>query len=151
HNLSDNYLNKGPVLAKESPKDAAAMAGEVVYVADMPNDPGTIYPDEARAEGIVSALATGLAYRGKSIGGMRIYSGEPRGVPPLEKSLLQAVANQCAAAIIHARMRRDAREAEALERQVRLAGDVQRRMIPAAPPRHERLDIGCICQPTAEL
>ncbi len=151
HNLSDAYLNKGPILAKSSPIDASVLDGGVAYVEDMPTDPRTVYPDEARAEGIVSVLATSLTYRGKTIGVMRVYSGERRVFTPLEKSLLQAVANQCAAAIIHARMRRDAREAEQLERQVRMGGDVQRRMIPATPPKHDRLEIGCIYEPSHDL
>lgn len=151
HNLSDSYLNKGPLHSRHSPIDEAALNGQVVYVEDMPTDPRTVYKEEAAAEGIHSALVTSLSFRGKNIGVMRVYSGEKRVFTPLDISLLRAVANQCAAAIIHARMRRDAREAEALERQVRLAGDVQRRMIPARAPRHPRLDIAAIYQPSFEL
>lgn len=151
HNLSQDYLNKGPLLTHQSPIDAEALTGQVLYVEDMPTDPRTVYKEEAAAEGIHSALVTSLSFRGKNIGVMRVYTGEKRVFTPLDISLLRAVANQCAAAIIHARMRRDAREAEALERQVRLAGDVQRRMIPTRSPRHPRLDIAAIYQPSNEL
>ncbi|MFO0973238.1 MAG: SpoIIE family protein phosphatase [Phycisphaerae bacterium] len=151
HNLSDEYLNKGPLHASDSPIDQEALQGRLVYLADMPSDPRTIYKDEARREGIASALVAALSYRGKHIGVMRIYSGEQRQFSPLEAALLRAVAGQVAAAIIHARMRRAAREAEALERQVKLAGEVQRRMIPADVPRMARLEIGCVYEPSAEL
>lgn len=151
HNLSDAYLDKGPLHAKQSPIDTAALAGEVVYVADMPTDPRTIYKDEARREGIVSALVAPLSYRGKRIGIMRVYSDAPRVFSPLDASLLKAVAGQVAAAVIHARMRRAQRDAELLERQVRLAGDVQRRMIPAKPPSHARLEFGCVYRPSFDL
>ena len=56
HNLSDEYLHKGPVLLSENSIDAAAFAGETVYIPDVPTDPRTRYPDQARAEGIVSGL-----------------------------------------------------------------------------------------------
>lgn len=151
HNLSDNYLNKGPLRVSDSEIDAAALAGQVVMIEDMPADPRTVYPEEARAEGIRSVLVCGLAYRGKSIGVMRVYSEQVRRFKSMEVALLRAVAGQAAAAIIHARMRRDAKEAEALERQVRLAGDVQRRMIPPAPPASPHLDIGCIYKPSYDL
>jgi len=151
HNLSETYLNKGPLHVRHSPIDADALSGQVVYVEDMPTDPRTVYKEEAAAEGIHSALVTSLTFRGKNIGVMRVYSGEQRVFTPLDVSLLRAVANQCASAIIHARMRRDAREAEVLERQVRMAGDVQRRMIPNRSPKHPRLDIAAIYEPSFEL
>jgi sigma-B regulation protein RsbU (phosphoserine phosphatase) len=48
-------------------------------------------------------------------------------------------------------MRRAAREAEAIERQIRLAAEVQRKMVPALPPQRPRLDIGAVYQPSFEL
>ncbi len=151
HNLSEAYLAKGPLRAQHSRIDAEAMRGQDVYVEDLPSDPRTVYKEEARAEGIVSALVTSLTYRGRSIGVMRAYADRRRRFSDFEVSLLRTVAGQAAAAIIYARMRREAREAEALERQVRLAGEVQRRMIPAAPAPRPWLDVGCIYEPSAEL
>jgi len=40
--LSDEYLNKGPVILSENPIDQAAMAGRIVRIADAPNDPVTV-------------------------------------------------------------------------------------------------------------
>lgn len=151
YNLSETYLNKGPLLVSESPIDEQALREQLVYVEDMPTDPRTVYPDEARNEGIHSALVCALVHRGRRLGVMRVYTGARRVFTPLETSLLKAVANQVAVAIVNARMRRNVREAEALERQVRLAGDVQRRMIPAEPPKRDRLDIAAIYQPSFEL
>lgn len=151
HNLSADYLNKGPLHVSASPIDAEALSGKVVYVEDMPNDPRTVYKEEAAHEGIHSALVTSLTYRGHSIGVMRVYAEGKRAFSALEVSLLRAVAAQAAAAIIHARMRREAEEAAELERQVRLAGEVQMRMLPASAPRSPNIEFGCVYQPSSDL
>ena len=74
-NLSETYLQKGPVTVDRSPIDAAALAGQIVYIPDLPNDPRTLYPQEARKEGIVSGLVCGMIYRGKPVGAIRVYTG----------------------------------------------------------------------------
>lgn len=151
HNLSAEYLNKGALNVNRSPIDAEALERGLVYVHDQPDDPRTVYPDEARREGIVSALVGAMRYRGKAIGVLRAYTGRPREFSDFEKSLIQAMGSQMAAAIMYARMRRDALEAERLQRQVELAADVQRRMIPAVPLGHAHLEFGAIYSPSLTL
>lgn len=151
HNLSPRYLSKGGLSVAGSPIDREALDNGIVYVANQPEDPRTVYPAQARDEGIVSALVAAMTYRGKSIGVMRVYTGAPRAFSPFEHSLLTAMASQMAAAIMHARLRHDALEAERLERQIKLAGDVQRRMIPSEPPRHARLEFGAVYRPSLAL
>jgi sigma-B regulation protein RsbU (phosphoserine phosphatase) len=63
----------------------------------------------------------------------------------------RAIAAQLAAAIINARLRAESLEAERLERQVKQAVDVQRRMIPSRPPENPHYEFGCIYQPSSEL
>lgn len=151
HNLSPRYLDKGPVPVEKNPIDQEAMGGRVVYIADLPSDPRTLYPQEAREEGIASALVCGLIYRGRAVGAIRVYSGEPRRFSSWEQALLQAVASQAAAAIVNARLVGEKLEAERYARQIAYAGDVQRRMIPAAPPQLEHIEIGCVYRPTYDV
>ncbi|GMU24240.1 MAG: hypothetical protein AMXMBFR13_43160 [Phycisphaerae bacterium] len=150
-NLSDEYLNKGPVTVDENPIDAAAIRGEMVRIIDAPADPRTRYPEQARKEGIVSGLVCGMIYRGKAVGVLRVYTGEPHAFSPFEEALLRAVASQAAAAVINARLMAETIEAERYARQMAYAGEVQRRMIPAGPPAHPGLDIGAVYRPTYQV
>ena len=150
--LPMSYLDTEPVLLSLSPIDQEALqACRAVYVEDVRSDPRTCHRDRLRKEGLVSALVAPLASGGQRIGVVRAYMGEPHRFTPFEVSLLEAIAPQLAAAIVNARLRRDAREAERLDRQVKLAGEIQRRMIPAHPPSHPRYDFACIYQPSSDL
>ena len=68
-----------------------------------------------------------------------------------EVSLLQAIAAQAAAAIVNARLDEEAARAWTMRRQLRLAGEVQRQMIPANPPQIDGLDIAATYVPCFEL
>ncbi|MFQ6049117.1 MAG: PP2C family protein-serine/threonine phosphatase, partial [Phycisphaerae bacterium] len=128
-----------------------AISGKVVYVEDSRTDPRVRYPAQARKEGIVSALVAGMIYRGRPVGVMRIYTGQRYRFSAFERSLLQALASQAAAAIVNAQLHAEALEAERYQRQIQYAGQVQRRMIPARAPAHHRLQIGCVYDPMMEL
>jgi sigma-B regulation protein RsbU (phosphoserine phosphatase) len=151
HNLSEEYLRKGPVSVEKNPIDEAAVAGEIIRVANMPADPRTLYPEQARKEGIVSSMVCGMIYRGKAVGVIRVYTGEEQTFTPYEEALLRAVALQAAAAIVHAQLVSEALESERYERQLEYAGSIQRRMIPANPPEMERIEIGTIYRPTFQV
>src|SRR5688500_6309248 len=134
HNLSPKYLNKGPVRLSTADIDKTALGPEgFEYVANMATDPRVLYPQESAAEGIVSMLSVGMRYKGKAVGVMRVYTAHEQAFSPLQIDLMKAVAAQAAAAIENARLLTDSLESEALEKQVRLAGDVQQRMIPHTP------------------
>ena len=151
YNLSDQYLNKGPVTVDENPTDAKALQGQMIRILDVPNDPRIRYPQEARNEGLVSLLCCGMIYRGKPVGVLRVYTGESHVFTPFEESLLQAVASQVAAGIVNARLFAETLEAERVSRQLAYAGEVQRRMIPANPPCCERVEIGAVYRPTFDV
>src|SRR5690606_29097813 len=68
-----------------------------------------------------------------------------------DRSLMEAISSQVASAIVNGRLRRDAAEAEQLDRQLKLAADVQRRMFPAAMPEHEHVEFGCVYEPRSDL
>lgn len=148
HNLSWEYLDKGPVSVDDNPIDQAAIRGELVQIADIPTDRRVRYPEQAREEGIVSGLICGMIYRGKPVGVIRAYTGEPHAFSPYEESLLQAVASQSAAAIINARLMTETLAAERYARQIAYAGDVQRRMIPRKAPDCKQAEIGALYRPT---
>lgn len=150
-NLSRSYLDKGEILAMDSPIDQDALAGKTVYIEDLRVDPRVFHKGKAREEGLVSALVTGLSYGGETIGVLRAYMGHHHRFSDFEVSLLEAIASQVATAIVNARLRRDMEQSAQMERQIRLAADVQRRMIPARPPTSDRYEFGCIYEPSSEL
>ncbi|MFQ5424509.1 MAG: SpoIIE family protein phosphatase [Phycisphaerae bacterium] len=150
-NLSPAYLNKGPLRVSQNPIDAEALAGHTVQISDIQNDPRTVYKEDARREGLVSGLVAPLSCRGQTIGVIRAYTDRPHRFGPFDVALMQAMASQIAAAIVNSRLYRETREAERLERQVKLAGEVQRRMIPSMVPDAPRYDFGCVYEPNSNL
>ncbi len=152
HNLSEVYLNKGPVVLSKALIDKVALSEKgYEYVANLSDDPRVQYPEESKREGVVSMLSAGMRYKGKAVGVLRVYTEHQQVFTPLQIDLLKAVAAQAAAAIENTRLITEAIEAEALEKQVTLAAEVQKRMIPATPPKIAGLDLSAIYVPAFTL
>lgn len=152
HNLSKTYLDKGPVRLSNSAIDTVALSPKgYEYVRNMQTDPRVHYPGESRIEGIVSMLSVGMRYKGKAIGVLRVYTSQEQTFNQLRIDLLKAVAAQAAAAIENARLMQETLEAEALEKQVRMAAEVQQRMIPHTPPPVPGVDLASVYVPCFEL
>lgn len=151
HNLSPAYQAKGRIILEQNPIDRAAFGGEVVYVADSRTDPRIQFPVETRAEGIVSALCASLAYRGDSVGVIRVYTGEPYTFTDADVSLLKSVGSLAAAAIINTRLYDDRRKARRIRDQIEYAGEVQRRMLPSSSPKSDHFEFAGLYYPTLEL
>ncbi len=147
-NLSREYISKGRVLRSENPIDDEALDGHVVYTEDMQTDPRVRFPDEARRLGIVSGLTVGMHYHGRPIGVLRIYDRRKRRFRVAQRNLLRAVAAQAAAAVVNARLVEERLRTADFERQLALAGEVQTRMLPPAPPQHPRIDSAMIYEPS---
>ncbi len=151
HNLSDQYLSKGPVLVQDSELYRRTLEGHIEYVEDMSTDPRILYPQDARREGLVSVLAAPMIYQGRPTGVIRLYTGTTRRFSESETNLLRAIAQLLAAAIEHARLDAARREHRQIERQLHMAADVQRRMMPSTMPQVRRLDIAARYSPSFEL
>ena len=102
--LSDKFLGKGPIDSARSVKDA--LDGEIVSIADCPNDPRIQYRAAFAEEGIVSLLALPLATRGQVIGVIRLYSKRSREFTDEEKSILGVAGSFCAYAVAHSMFQR---------------------------------------------
>jgi len=151
HNLSEEYLRKGPVLLAKSPIDGAAFAGHSVYIEDAPTDPRIRYPENARREGIVSGLCVPLTYRGQTIGVIRVYTAKRHVFTESEQSLLRSIGSQAASAIIHSHLYSEQVEGERVQRQVEAAAQIQRRMLPLRAPTMPGLTFGCVYDPTLQV
>jgi phosphoserine phosphatase RsbU/P len=152
HNLSREYLAKGPVLLSKAQIDKIALSPRgYEYVKNMATDPRVQYPQEAKREGIVSMLSVGMRYKGKAIGALRLYTAEEETFGQAKIDLLKAIAAQAAAAIENARLLAESIEAEALEKQVRMAADVQQRMIPQKSPELPGVELAAVYVPSFDL
>ncbi len=151
YNLSEQYLNKGPVVVEASELYRRTLAGEITYVEDMATDERVLYPEDARREGLVSILAALMIYQGRPIGVIRLYTGQKRAFTKFETNMLRAVAQLLAAAIENTRLMADHAEGERVQRQVRVAAAVQRRMMPSEGPKLPPFDIAARYVPSYEL
>ncbi len=152
YGLSEDYVSLGSVSLADSQIDQEVIeTGECVYIADERTDPRVLFKDDARREGIVSALCAPMSYRGGVEGSIRVYTKRPHEFDWFETSLIRGAAAQAAAAVVNARLYAEAVDAENMRRQLRLAGEVQRRMIPPHPPEVPGLDIAAIYVPCFEL
>ncbi|MFP4058443.1 MAG: SpoIIE family protein phosphatase [Candidatus Brocadiia bacterium] len=134
HNLSRRYLEKGPVNLADSVIDQEAVLGRLVYTPDVTRDPRTLYPREAAEEGLVASLCTALRSKGRVIGTIRVYTGQPYEFSDEERRLFQAIANQAATAIDNAALYDEALRAQELDRELAAAAQIQGHLIPSAPP-----------------
>jgi sigma-B regulation protein RsbU (phosphoserine phosphatase) len=152
HNLSPQYQNKGPIRLTQSTVDRMALSPRGYdTVLNMATDPRILYPEESKREGIISLLSAGMRYKGKPIGVIRLYTDIERPFTNYEIDLLKAIAAQAAAAIENTRLLEETIAAEALEKQVKMAADVQQRMVPQRPPKFPGVDLASIYEPCFEL
>ena len=150
YGLSEKYRNKG-VVAKDDPVITAAFAGEAVLIDDMRADDRIRFKEATNREGLVSQLTVAMQFRNRPIGVLRLYSPKPRDFTAGDISVARAVASQCAVAITNAKLYAEAIQAQRFAEQMRLAGLIQRRMIPEKPPQIGGLDIAATYIPCFEV
>ena len=150
YGLSREYQNKG-VVSKNDPVIKAAFAGQAVVLDDMRVDGRVKYKEATIKEGLVSQLTVAMQFRSKAIGVLRLYSPKPMRFDQDDIALARAVASQCAVAITNAKLYAEAIEGSRIAEQMRLAGIIQRRMIPQKAPLIPGLDIGAVYIPCFDV
>ena len=150
YGLSEEYRNKG-VVSKNDPVVEAAFAGEAVVLDDMRIDGRVKYKEATIREGLVSQLTVVMQFKGKSIGVLRLYSPKPKHFDKEDIDIARAVASQCAVAITNAKLYAEAIEGARIAEQMRLAGIVQRRMIPEKAPLISGLDVSAAYIPCFDV
>ncbi len=140
YGLSEAYRNKGAV-TKDDEVIKAAFAGEAVVIDDMRDDDRIQYRQATAEEGLVSQLTVSMPFRNKPVGVLRLYSPRPRGFREEDATVARVVASQCAVAITNAKLYSEAIAGQRIAEQMRLAGLIQRRMIPEKAPHVQGLDI----------
>ncbi len=140
YGLSEAYRNKGAV-TKDDAVIKAAFAGQAVVIDDTRDDDRIRHKEATFQEGLISQLTVAMQFRNKPIGVLRLYSPRPKGFREDDAIVARAVASQCAVAITNAKLYSEAIAGQRIAEQMRLAGLIQRRMIPEKAPRINGLDI----------
>jgi sigma-B regulation protein RsbU (phosphoserine phosphatase) len=151
YNLPTEAIGEPAFVRLSSALDDEALQGRVVYIEDVRTDPRVQDPESARRRGIVSVLAAGMVYRGRPVGVIRVYTRQRRRFRQAQRAMLHAVAQQAAAAIVHARLIEERLRAAETERQLTLAGELQARIIRTPPPEHPLIQAAMIFEPTYHL
>ncbi len=100
--LSDRFLQKGAPHTDKSICDT--LAGNPVLILDTATDSRLEYPEQTRAEGIVSLLSLPIVAKDRVIGVLRLYIGKRREFSQEEVTFLSALAEIAGIAIMNARL-----------------------------------------------
>jgi sigma-B regulation protein RsbU (phosphoserine phosphatase) len=149
--LSDDYIHAAAVLPAHEMLARAALDGEPVAVDDLQSDERVLRADAIREEGLVSMLSAPLVFQDETMGILRLYTREPRRFSRADNAILASIGRQIAAAIATARLVDRAAEARHTKRQMEIASDIQRRMLPQSLPQHPRLEIATEYDPCFDL
>lgn len=146
YGLSEAYRNKGPVV-KDDAVIREAFKGNAIVIDDMRNDSRIKYPLASSREGLVSQLTVAMIFKDKPIGVLRLYSPKVKRFSEDEVAMARLVASQSAVAITNAKLYSAAIKGSQMYEQMRLAGIIQRRMLPQTAPNVPGLDISATYRP----
>ena len=149
--LSQPFIDVIETLPVDRVLDGEALDGSVSVVDDLIADGRSHWIKDVQRERLVSMISAGLAFQGQRMGLMRLYSRRPLEYPQRSRTLMRAVAEQIASAVAGARHLEAQRRQRRTARHLKLAADVQRRMLPRTPPSHPTLDLGARYVSSLEL
>ncbi|MEL6499147.1 MAG: GAF domain-containing SpoIIE family protein phosphatase [Planctomycetota bacterium] len=149
--LSAEWLGDPRPLSHGREFDRRAAEGEVVVVRDLREDPRIIGLDRVESERLVGFVTCAMVFQDRPIGAIRLYDREPRLLNKGEQRLVRSIAQQAGLAIEQARLLELQAEDRRIQRQLSLARDVQRRMLPSTMPTIEPFDIAARYVPSFEL
>lgn len=151
YNLSREYMSQTLDDALSSPLTTAAFAGETVFIYEMSSDNRVVYQTRAVEEGLVSCMIVGLLYRNKPLGTFHVYTGERHMFSRSAAKLFISIAKLTASAIENWKRDSEVAENQRVQRQLKLASDVQRRMLPRNNPSIPGFEIDARYVPSFEI
>jgi phosphoserine phosphatase RsbU/P len=149
--LSSAWLQNPRPASKGRLFDRLALEGEVVVSEDLRQDERVQLRREVEREGLVSFINAGLVFQDRPLGVIRLYSRKPRVFSPADRRLIKSIALQAAVAVQQARLLRVEQEDAKIRRQLVLAANVQRRMMPRGLPVFANLDLAAKYEPSFDL
>jgi phosphoserine phosphatase RsbU/P len=130
----------------------AVQEKQIQVVKDVLLDPDYYLPEGESHPGSRSMIAVPLIYEEKVIGVIALESNRTNAYNEYQGRLLENLANHISIAIINARLYAEHVERErSLEREILMARDVQRAMIPESPPHIKGIEIAACLKPALNL
>ncbi len=121
-------------------------------VADVLRDPDYYLTEKWEGQGQRSEIAVPLIYEDKVIGVLALESSRTNAFDEYHARLLENIANHLSIAIVNARLYAEHVERERqLEREILMARDVQRAMIPESAPHLKGFEIAARLEPALNL
>lgn len=102
HNLSQEFINKGPIMADQSMPDVIETKRPAI-IENIEHECQLQYPDACKAEGIKAIVSVPILFKDELIGIIRLYDDKPREFTYREIEFLTALAEQGGVAIKNAR------------------------------------------------
>ena len=130
-------------LDRETAEGLALSDGRPLVASLLDDAPAVVAPEVARgdpivatgaAEAVASVAAVPLERSGRRLGCLLVASGEPGALGARDLSLLQVATGLAATAVENAILHRAELEREQLRAELRVAGDIQRGLLPDALP-----------------
>ncbi|MCC6321835.1 MAG: SpoIIE family protein phosphatase [Phycisphaerales bacterium] len=150
--LSEKWIAATTPLSRGGLLRQAAMAGQIIAVENLRTDDRIADQQRVIDEGLCSLLTTGLLDpASKPIGLIRLYTRSPRVFTEDEGELLKAISEHAASAVTSARLRALREQDQHMQRQVRLAASVQRRMLPRTMPSIRPFEVAAHYAPSFDL
>jgi sigma-B regulation protein RsbU (phosphoserine phosphatase) len=150
-NLSREWLEYPLPLSKNREFDRLSMANQIVVSEDIAGDDRILIGEKAREEGLRAAIHAGLVFKNRPLGVVRLYSRTPRTFDESDRRLLASLVAQASTALEQARLLKFEQEEQRVQRQLQLASDVQRRMLPRNVPSIKAVDMAARYVPSFEL
>ena len=97
--LSQDYVSKPNLKVGQSVSGRVVLEKKPITVVNVTNEPGFMFPDIAKKEGIVSLLSVPMMIKDRAIGVINSYTQSEHNFKKEEIDILQTVANQAAVAI----------------------------------------------------
>lgn len=149
--LSKEWLEDPRPLSINRQFDRRAISGEIVTVEDLRDDDRVMAPERLAHEKIVGFVTVGIIFQNTPIGAIRLYDFEPRLLDSSEQRLVRSIAQQAAVSIEQAKLLQLQARDRRIGRQLRLASEIQLRMMPTTMPVMPGLEIAGRYTPSLEL
>ena len=149
--LSGAWLESPLPLSRERCFDRLVLDGEVLAVPDLARDDRVLEPSRCEAEGLVSFLSAAMVAHGRPLGVIRLYGSTPRAFTEADRRLIRSIGDQAATGVQQARLLEVQERDRQRDRQLRLAAQVQGRMLPEKLPRIDGLSLAARSIPSHEL
>ena len=126
---------------------SAAETGQAIIVPDVSQDDRYVQ----HRPGTKSEMAVPMLSGNQVIGVFNIENDRANAYDEEAQSLLEAFASQASIAIQNARLFEDARRSRLLDRELEVAGEIQRALLPRAVPDVRGLSLAAFSEPSREV